>query len=194
MKLSDRDWQLAIFMPALAVVIGYLMLFATAPEQQIKQLRAQIMKARQSSPRPSELADCERRAASVGEERAAVEAESGKTQAKLEALRKPANGHAAERVAALFPRHRLALLEQVSLPGPPKEAAPALQRMFAAFDPALRADAPAFWRLRFAGAYGDVVAVLDELAAADYWVIPVNLSMSDGSQPGCKTWTLVLWM
>ena len=194
MKLTERDRQLAILLPAMALIIGYLMTVAAAPARRIKQLQQQIAQARQTAPGPFEIADYEQQTVRSAQKLAAVEAESGKIRSALDALRRPSSGRAAEQVAALLPRHRLALLEQSCLAGAPKDAAPAVQRMAAEFNLAASTDGPAFWRLKFVGAYGDVVEVLDELAAADYRVVPVNLTMADGSQPGSKTWTLVLWM
>ena len=194
MKLTERDRQLTILLPALALIIGYLMTIETAPAGRIKQLSQQINQARQTSPAPFEIAEYEQRATHAVQELAAVEAEAGKTRPALDVLRRPVTGRAAEQVAALLPRHHLALVEQSELETMPKDIAPVLQRLAAQFGTAKGSDDPAFWRVKFVGTYGDVVAALDELAAADSRVIPANLTMADGPQPGIKTWTLVLWM
>ena len=194
MKLTARDKKLVIMLPALALVIGYSWIFTSGHNARIRQLRQQIAQARDKSPGPFDIVQYETQLAQSTRELSAVEAESLKARAARTALGATSSNKAAEQVAALLPRHHLALVEQSELAAAPKEIAPVLQRMAAQFGATKGSDDPAFWRVKFVGTYLDVVAALDELAAAEFRAIPANLTMADGPQPGIKTWTLVLWM
>lgn len=194
MNFTARDRKLVIVLPALALVIGYCWMFDSGPNGRIRQLRQQIAKARENPPPPFELVQYETQLAQAARELAALKAETLKARAALNVPGATSSNKAAEQVAALLPRHHLALLEQAGLTAAPKEAGASLQRLAAQAGTTNGPDHAAFWRVRFVGTYLDAVAALDELAAADFRVIPASLTMTDGPSQGTKTWTLVLWM
>jgi hypothetical protein len=194
MKLTDRDKQLVIWMPALALVIGYAMIVASAPNARVKRLRQQVAQARAMTPGQFDVGQYEAQLARFALELTTIKAESAKVQSAVSIPGSPANIRAAEQVAALLPRHHLALIEQSGVAMAPGEVLPVLQRLIVQYGEVKGPDLPAFWRVKFTGTYLDVVAALDELATADYCAVPTNLAMADGPQLGIKTWTLVLWM
>jgi len=194
MKLTARDRKLVIVLPALALVIGYCWRFDGGPNGRIRQLRQQIARARETPISPFDSLQYEAQLAQATRELAAVEAETIKIRSALADPIAPSSNKAAEQVAALLPRHHLALLEQAGLTTVPKEISPSLQRLATQAGATNGAERAAFWRVKFVGTYLDTVAALDELAAADFRVIPASLMMADGPSQGAKTWTLVLWM
>ena len=194
MKLTARDRKLVIVLPGLALVIGYCWLFDSGPNGRLRQLRQQIARARENPPPPFDTVQYETQLAQATRELTSVEAEIRKIRKALMVPSATSSNKAAEQVAALLPRHHLALLEQAGLTAVPKEVSPSLLRLAAQVSATNGTDHAAFWRVKFAGTYLDTVAALDELAAADFRVTPACLTMADGPTQGTKTWTLVLWM
>jgi len=198
MKLTDRDKQLVIWLPALVVIIGYFWLMASAPHARIKRLEQQISRAVEKAPRPLDLAGAEANIIQLKRDLAASEADAAKMKANLANLAgvsgKPIQANVAEKVAALLSQHHLVLVEQIPVAAQSATLPPALQRLAAQSQKSLGASGAGFWQVKLAGNYADMADALDDLAGSDLRAIPAILNMAEGPQPATKLWTLVLWM
>ncbi|HTR40065.1 MAG TPA: hypothetical protein VMH87_00425 [Pseudomonadales bacterium] len=198
MKLTDRDKQLVVWLPTLAVIIGYSWLLASAPHKRIKQLKQQISQAIEKAPRPLDLAEYQAKIAQANRDLAASEAETAKMKADLAAFAgvstNATHANTAEQIAALFSRHHLTLVEQIPVSIEPGTLSPALQRVVDQSSKTLGANSAVFWQVKLSGNYLDMAAALNDLGNSDLRSILASLNMTDGEQPGTKLWTLVLWM
>ena len=198
MKLTDRDKQLVIWLPALVVIIGYFWLAASAPHARIKRLKLQISQAVKDAPRPLDLAEAEANIIQLKRDLAADEADMAKMKTNLAALAgvsgNPIQANVAEKVAALFSQHHLVLVEQIPVAAHSTSLPPALQRLAAQSQESLGASGAGFWQVKLTGNYADMADALDDLAGSELRAIPAILNMADGPQPTAKLWTLVLWM
>jgi outer membrane protein TolC len=198
MKLTDRDKQLVIWLPALVVIIGYFWLMASAPHARIKRLEQQISRAVEKAPRPLDLAGAEANIIQLKRDLAASEADAAKMKANLANLAgvsgNPIQANVAEKVAALLSQHHLVLVEQIPVAAQSATLPPALQRLAAQSQKSLGAGGAGFWQVKLTGNYADMADALDDLAGSDLRAIPAILNMAEGPQPATKLWTLVLWM
>lgn len=194
MKISARDRKLVVVLPALALVVGYCVVFDRGPNARIRQLRLQVERARGATVSSGDIARAESQLTQATRELAAAEAETDRLRLALADPGATSSNKAAEQVAALLPRHRLALLEQSGLDKMPNEVSPSLRRLAAQVGATNGVERALFWRVKFVGTYLDAMSALDELAAADFRAVPACMTMTDGPSKGTKTWTLVLWM
>ena len=198
MKLTDRDKQLVIWLPALVVIIAYFWLAASAPHARVKRLKLQISQAVEKAPRPLDLAGAEANIIQLKRDLAAGEADMAKMKTNLAALAgisgNPIQANVAEKVAALFSQHHLVLVEQIPMAAQSATLPPALQRLAAQSQKSLGASGAEFWQVKLTGNYADMADALADLAGSQLRAIPAILNMTDGPQPTTKLWTLVLWM
>lgn len=194
MKVSQRDKKLVLVLPALAVAIGYCLMFDRSLNARIGVLRKQVISARATPASSGELMRQEATLAEATRTLAAVEEETQKIRGALADSGASVSNRASEQVAALLTRHRLALIEQAMLTSVPQGINPSLQRLAAQGGVTNGAERAVFWRVKFVGTYPDTVSALDELTTSAPLVIPANLSMADGPNKRTKTWTFVLWM
>jgi len=197
MKLTARDKQLVIWLPALAVIIGYFWFMAGGPHARVKRLQQQISQAIEKAPRPLDLAEYEAKIIQLQRALAAGGADMAKLKTNLAALAgvsdHPVHATVAEKVTALFSQHHLVLVEQTRV-AQSSALPPALQRLAAQTQKSLGASGAGFWQIKLTGNYVDMADALNELASSELRAIPATLSMTDGPQPTAKLWTLVLWM
>ena len=194
MKITTRDRKLIVVLPALALLIGYCLMYDRAPNERIKQLRQQIARAQATPVSPAEIVRTESKLEKATRELAAAQSETLRLRSAMTTPSATSSNNAADQVAALLPRHHLSLLEQAGLDKTPGEVSPALRRLAAQSNVTNGMDRTVFWRVKFVGTYLDTMAALDELAAAKFRAIPACMTMTDGPSKGTKTWTLVLWM
>lgn len=195
MKITQRDKKLVLVLPALALAIVYCLAVDRGLNARVRKLRQQVERAQATRASTGELVREEAQLAQAARDLTSVESETQKIRETLETVSDSApSNKAPERVAALLPRHRLALIEQAMLTETPPEIGQPLQRFVAQSEGTNGAARAAFWRVKFVGTYPDTVAALDELEKSLPRVIPARLTMSDGPSKKAKMWTLVLWM
>ena len=194
MKMTARDRKLIVVLPALALVVGYCLMYDRGPSGRTRQLLQQIAQAKGTPVPPGDIIRHESQLAQATRELSVAEAETLRLRSAMAAPGATSSNKAAEQVAALLPRHHLALLEQAGLEKTPGEVGPSLRRLALQVSATNGMDRAVFWRVKFAGTFLDAMAALDELAAADFRAIPACMTMTDGPSKGTKTWTLVIWM
>lgn len=194
MKVTQRDKKLVLLLPALAVAIGYCLMVDRGLNARVRQLRSQVARAKAAPASPDELMRHESQLAQTSRELTSAESETQKIRDALAVSRPAESNQASEQVAALLPRHHLALIEQSLLTAAPQEVGQSIRRLAAQNSETGGVNQAAFWRVKFVGTFPDTLAALDELSTSVPRAVPASLSMSDGPTKRAKMWTLVLWM
>lgn len=197
--VTQRDKALLIVLPALAIFIGYTLIFAKQPLMRLKALEAQVEATQRKLPRPNEISDAEARIGLLQRRIQEADAQVLEIRATLSRIAVSGTNNlerlaGGEALSALWRRHGLVLTEQreteeaaVGLPVPLHNLASRAQR----FKPA-RVSRP--WEVRLQGSFPQVQAALAELAESEIPALTVSLDMGDSTAGGtAKSWRIRIW-
>lgn len=198
--VTQRDKALLIALPALAVFIGYTLVFAKAPLQQLRVLATQVDETRLKVPTPAEIRDTEARVTAL--QREIQQAEAGIlevrgtlariTIAGTNNLERLAGG---EELSALWKRHGLVLMDQRQGEEPTAVLPLPLQDLVQRAQKFRASRLARLWDVRLHGTFPQLHAALEELSSTDIPALVVSLDMSDSGNPNpaIKSWTLRIW-
>lgn len=199
-KISGRDQVLAVLLPALVVIVGWIWLGAGPLLKELKKAEESLVKAREAEPKLSDIRRAAKANAALEAEIKRLEqAETAAHERLHECLDPPHDADFHSRnlagLVALLTRHGLSLREThgETRSGLVPASLSELERKHKL------EKTHQIWTLRIAGEYLAMHAALSELAERSSAVLPIHLSL-DPVEPGVESgpaprlWTLTVWL
>jgi hypothetical protein len=197
MTITNRDKRLLVFLPSLAVLVGYAVWFSTTGKHTaLSGARTALERAEKAVPTDDRL---------LGQQMqlAMAEAEAGRALREAVEAKKRLMGHLAcidpdcrpermHKLTSLLTRHGLTVIEHRDAEGGKDHIPPTSD--------ALRKQLPLaatlqLHRIRFAARYRDVIRATTALAEEGAVAIPVSLTMKESpNQSEWHEWTMLVWV
>ncbi|MGE3536616.1 MAG: hypothetical protein AB7N91_04155 [Candidatus Tectimicrobiota bacterium] len=200
MSPAARDQLLKMLLPTILTVVAYVWLFGRGAQQQLGDTGRRLEEARAKPPATQHLKEQQARLQRVTREQQALAQERAALQQQLDAWRERfTQGRqrpgALGDLAGLLHHHGLVLVEEAPAGGADEQLSVFLKRLRDKLAQRPPEEQPQLWRLRFVGAYLNVLEVLHVLADGEAVAIPVSLSMQDApAQVNWRYWTLIVWL
>ena len=200
MKLSDRDKNLALVLPAIVVLVVYGVFFLRGKLAEQSQAARQLEAARSAAPPPEALEEQGRQVDLLKKLRADLQTQMHDTKSRWQALvaactTPVGRNERVARLTRLMSDNKLDLLEDRNADtGQDVKLSPALERLTERMRELSAGQKPDLRRLRFHGRYSDVHQLLQELSQGDVVAIPVGLTMKTNADRERREWTLLVWI
>jgi len=197
---EQRERLLRRALPALAVLVLYFTFVAPQVSDPARAAETQLaaMMSRGIAPEavPAVRAERDRLREEVDALEQQQALQDDELKAAMDFLKHPDYANQViEHLSEVFEDHGLKIAEQVRDDQAARAAMPRSLRDLGEW--LKRQGSPggaSGWRIRFAGAYGDVARALAELTGQEPPVIPLTLEMRVPEAPGELEWTLIVWI
>jgi hypothetical protein len=197
MTITERDKRLLVFLPGLAVLVGYAVWFsATGKHAALSGARTALERAEKAVPTEERLRGQQMQMAMASAEagRAAREAAEAKNRltVQLACMDPDCRHERMHKLTSLLTRYRLIVIEHRDAEGGKDHVPPTSD--------ALRKQLPVaatlqLHKIRFAATYQDVMQAITALAKEGALAIPVSLTMKESPlNSEWHEWLMLVWL